>query len=137
MRRTQANPVHKKLKLGPNELACLAEQYLDPTGVPSVDQTIWLRRGANVSTGGDAIDATDSLTQEHIDYVERAVSVFAGLRFCGVDVLIDPEGRADPWVIEVNSKPSVSPHHFPWEGQPRDAMAAVLEAMFPNLPPRR
>ena len=134
-RRASRNPVHKELSIGRIESQHLARQGLTSTSIPAEGRTVWLRGAANVSTGGDAIDATDDLTAAEVEYIERAVAVFPGMRFCGVDVLLDRDSGADPWIVEVNSKPSVAPHHYPWEGQPRDVMTAVLEAMFPNLPP--
>lgn len=135
-RRARRNPVHGKLALGETEAHYLREQGLTVSATPGADQVVWLRGGANVSTGGDAVDATDNLTEQEIEAIEGAVRSFPGMRLAGVDVLVDRETGGEPWILEVNSKPSVSPHHFPWEGKSRDVMSTVLEAMFPALSAR-
>lgn len=132
-RRTRENPVHKRLRLGDPEVHHLGLQGLTTDSVPPAGAIVQLRSAANVSTGGDAADATDDLTPEAIAYVERAARAIPGLRMAGFDVLLDGAADAEPWILEVNSIPMVSPHHFPWEGQPRDVMSVVLEALFPAL----
>lgn len=133
-RARRRNSVHRKLQLGQIERAHLSRQGLSPDTVAEANATVWLRGAANVDTGGDAIDATDELRPHEIAYVERAVRELPGLGLCGFDVLLDHETGADPWILEINASPVISPHYFPWQGQPRDVMSRVLEAMFPNLP---
>src|SRR5690625_3536426 len=134
-RRTRGNLVHKKLTVGETEAHYLNEQGLTDSSTAAAGLVVWLRGAANVSTGGHAIDATEDLTSQDGAAIQAALRAFPGSRLAGVDVLLDREGGGPPWILEVNSKPSVSPHHFPWEGQPRDVMTKVLEAMFPALPP--
>lgn len=132
-RRLSANPVHKSLHLGEVELRSLRAQGKTTHTIPADAEIVHLRRAANVATGGDAVDATDDLAPEEVDYVERAVRSIPDLRFCGIDLLTDLEAGLDPWILEVNSNPSVSPHHYPWGGQPGDVISALLEAMLPDL----
>lgn len=132
-RRMCANPVHKQLKLRGPEIRHLKVQGLTADSVPAAADVVQLRSAANVSTGGDAVDATDDLSPEAIAYVERAGRAIPGLRMGGFDVLLDGRSDAEPWILEVNSIPMISPHHFPWDGQPRDVMSVVLQALFPAL----
>lgn len=37
-----------------------------------------------------------------------------------------------PCVLEVNSSPMISGHHFPWVGQERDVAGILLDAMLPT-----
>ncbi|MFR1927028.1 MAG: hypothetical protein ACLS2V_13595 [Clostridium paraputrificum] len=50
-----------------------------------MDENIILRENANISTGGIAIDCTDDICEENIDYCIRAAKVL-GLDICGIDI---------------------------------------------------
>lgn len=137
-RSARDNPVHKKVRLGEVERAYLAHQGISPDSIPAAGVTVPLRGAANVSTGGDALDATDDLWPHEITYIENAIREIPGLRVCGSDVLLDRTTDnhatgADPWILEINASPVISPHYFPWQGRPRDVMNNILEAMFPAL----
>lgn len=126
--------IHKNIVLGNIELEQLKEQQLDPHAVPRLDQRVYLRSTSNLHTGGDAIDATSEISDKEREFVEQAAQSFPGLRVAGLDVLM-PRKLDDgefPGVIEVNPRPMISMHHFPWAGQKQDAAGAVLDAMFPK-----
>lgn len=133
-RRRRANPVHKLLPLGEVELHYLQMHNMGADSVPPADQTVWLRGAANVDTGGDAVDATDDLRPHEVDYVQRVAREIPELGLGGFDVLLDRQGNDDPWILEINASPVISPHYFPWQGRPRDVAGSVLDAMFPDLP---
>ena len=137
-RSARDNPVHKKIRLGEVERSHLAHQGINTESIPPAGARVSLRGAANVSTGGDALDASDDLRLHEITYIEDAIREIPGLRVCGFDVLLDrtTENRdtgADPWILEINASPVISPHYFPWQGRPRDVMSNILEAMFPAL----
>lgn len=72
-------------------------------------EKLFLLDNANLSTGGDAIDVSDTI---HPDFKKIAVALTAdmGLRLCGVDLMIDGDITAAPkdyWVIEINSAPGL------------------------------
>lgn len=110
----------------------LARQGLTSDSVVEQGRTIYLRGTANLHTGGDVADATDDLTAEEIAEVEAASRAIPGLRVAGFDVLLPREpGHGPLSILEANSNPMISGHHFPWFGSGRDAAGAVLDAMFP------
>ncbi len=69
-----------------------------------------LRSNANLSSGGDAVEALDTI---HSGFVKLAVAITAemGLRLCGVDLLLRTGSLADPpsdyVVIEINAAPGL------------------------------
>ncbi len=77
--------VLSKIKLDAIALAVLADQGLTPESVPAAGQTVLVRRNANLSTGGTAIDVT-----ERVHPAVAACAVDAaktvGLDVAGVDV---------------------------------------------------
>jgi len=132
-RRRRADPVHKQLSLGDMEQHYLELHGFSAKSVPAMGQPVQLRGAANVDTGGDAVDATATLRPQEIAYVEHAADQLPGLGLGGFDVLLDREGDEKPWILEINASPVISPHYFPWEGEPRDVAGLILEAMFPSL----
>lgn len=125
--------VHKKIAADAVGMVQLRKQGFGLDSVPDEGSTVYLRGNANLSTGGDIFDATDDLSSEEIAMVESAAEAIPGLRVAGFDVLLPRlEGHDSPSIIEINHNPAVSGHHFPWDGQPRDAAGAILNAMFPS-----
>ncbi len=64
---------------------------------------------ANLSTGGDAVDVTDTLHQSYFDLAIKTAKIM-GLQFCGVDIMCpDAEDALSEthWIIEVNGAPGL------------------------------
>lgn len=122
---------HSKLKLGAQERHTLKQQGLSPQDVPAAGQRIYIRQTSNLHTGGDAIDATDEISDKEREFIERAATAVPGLRVGGLDVLLPRGGKGEaPAVIEMNRSTGLRGHHLPWEGKPRDVAGAILDAMF-------
>ena len=120
----------KWLMLDAESTRILDTQGYNVQSVPPEGERVYLRRNSNISTGGDSIDVTDTMDQEIVQMVSKASSVISGLDICGIDVLIDEDKRAN--IIEINGTPGFNVHRYPWEGQPRDVAAMLVEAMFPS-----
>ncbi|MBD8531819.1 MULTISPECIES: cyanophycin synthetase [unclassified Massilia] len=99
-----------------------------PAGV-----TVDLRGNANLSTGGTAEDVTDLLPEETRDICIRAARTI-GLDVAGIDVICQdiaqPLREQGGGIIEVNAAPGIRMHQYPSRGTPRDAGAAIAEALF-------
>jgi D-alanine-D-alanine ligase-like ATP-grasp enzyme len=119
-------------------LGCLRRLGLSMKSVPKLGERIPLLDNANLSTGGDAVDVTDSI---HESFSRLAVRLTKdlGLRFCGVDLIV--QGSAcEPceayWVIEVNAAPGL--HHYATIGRRQKRIVdglywKVLQAMKDSL----
>jgi cyanophycin synthetase len=124
-----------KLRLDAIGLAVLSEQGMTPASIPAPGQVVVLRRNANLSTGGSAIDVTAQL---HPDMAARAVDAarVIGLDIAGIDVVCLDVGRPlDEQlgvVVEVNAAPGLRMHLEPSEGTPRAVGEAIIETMFPT-----
>ncbi|WP_168198631.1 ATP-grasp domain-containing protein [Nesterenkonia sp. NBAIMH1] len=111
----------------------LASAGMTLDSVPARGQRVWLRSNSNVSSGGEAHDATDDLTAEEIAMAEEVAKAVPGLRVAGLDMLLPRDGKGDaPHILEVNSSPLMTGHHYPWAGESRDVAAMLVEAMFPE-----
>jgi D-alanine-D-alanine ligase-like ATP-grasp enzyme len=128
-RQRRDNPIHKLLQVDDDVLRTLRGDGLSLGSRPAAGVVVWLRKASNISLGGDAVDATDRVDPSHVALVARAAAALPGLRLAGFDVLIN---GGHGTILEVNSAPMLSMHHFPWEGQPRDVMAEVVNALFPR-----
>ena len=78
--------VLSKIKLDAISLAVLADQGFTPESVPPAGTIVLIRRNANLSTGGTAIDVTERV---HPEVAARAVDAakIVGLDIAGIDVV--------------------------------------------------
>ncbi len=118
----------------------LAEREMTPDSVPAAGEVVYLRRTANISTGGTAIDVTDVIHPDNRLMAERAIQG-VGLDIGGVDFLspdITQSWRdAGGAICEINAGPGMRMHIAPSEGQGRDVGGAVMDMLFPTGAPSR
>lgn len=121
------------------EIDAQAERLMQGAGVTAetvleAGRLFYLRSTANLSTGGTAIDVTDTVHPDNKDMAERAV-VAIGLDVGGVDFLIDDITKSykdiGGAIVEVNAAPGFRMHVAPSEGTPRDVSGKVMEMLFP------
>ncbi len=118
----------------------LATLGYDRTTVPAEGELVYLRSTANLSTGGTAIDVTDTVHPDNRQMAIRAVKAI-GLDIGGVDFLtrdISESYRdAGGGICELNAGPGFRMHVAPSEGKSRDVGGAVLDMLFPQTAPSR
>ncbi|NET48174.1 MAG: cyanophycin synthetase [Merismopedia sp. SIO2A8] len=119
--------------------------FLDKKGysldtVLDAGEVFYLRSTANLSTGGIAIDRTDSIHPENIWIAER-VSRIIGLDIAGIDVVTSdisqPLRAVDGVIVEVNAAPGLRMHFAPSEGIARNVAEPILNMLFPPGTPTR
>ncbi|MGP9553106.1 MULTISPECIES: hypothetical protein [unclassified Halomonas] len=107
----------------------LKKQSLNLDSVIQENKKIYLRKEANLSTGGDSIDAFDQLPSSVFDVCVRAVTAIPGLELGGVDIFYDQStGRCS--VIEVNCNPGCGGHLYPAKGESRDVASLIWKHTF-------
>jgi cyanophycin synthetase len=113
--------------------AVLARQGYGCDSVPPAGVTVELRGNANLSTGGTAEDVTDLLPEETRAICVRAART-VGLDVAGIDIVCEDISRPlrgqNGGIVEVNAAPGIRMHQYPSRGTPRDAGAAIVEALF-------
>lgn len=115
----------------------LGERGMGLDHVPPAGEVVVLRRAANLSVGGTAVDVTDDVHPEVRSACERAARV-VGLDVCGVDIVTsDIAAPLDGGVVEVNASPGLRMHVSPTAGVPRDVGEAVVDLLYPPGSPAR
>ena len=112
----------------------------DKNTVPAAGELVYLRSTANLSTGGTAIDVTDTIHPDNREMAVRSIKAI-GLDIGGVDFLckdISESYRdAGGGICEVNAGPGFRMHVAPSEGTSRDVGGAVVNMLFPPDSPSR
>lgn len=105
---------------------------MSAASAPFERQKIHPRKTSNIHRGADAVDATDELHEhERRSVVDEAARVVPGPLVADFDLLIPRRlGEGDPAILEVNPFSMISMCHFPADGQSRDVVASIVDAMF-------
>jgi D-alanine-D-alanine ligase-like ATP-grasp enzyme/acylphosphatase len=102
----------------------LSRQGLTRRSVPAAGRRVRLRAEANLSLGGISREVLDSTHRSVRELAVAAVAAIPGLPYAGLDILMDdhrlPVDQQRVHIIEVNSRPVQSLHHFPMYGPPRN-----------------
>src|SRR5690606_30912761 len=120
----------------------LARQAHGPGSVPAAGERVWLRRNANLSTGGTGRDVTGDVHPEVADLCVRAAAA-VGMDVCGIDLRLPavdappPAERGAAAILEVNAAPGLRMHLAPHEGTPRDVAGDIVDLMYPPGTPSR
>jgi len=118
----------------------LSKLGYDRKSVPAKDEVVYLRSTANLSTGGTAIDVTDTIHPDNREMAERTIMAI-GLDIGGVDFLTDDITKSyrdtGGGICEVNAGPGFRMHVAPSEGTPRDVAGPVIDMLFPPDQPSR
>ncbi len=123
-----------KIKLDPVGLAVLAEQGYTPDSVPPIGQMVLIRRNANLSTGGTAIDVTERV---HPAVAARAIAAAraVGLDIAGIDIIAHdisrPLEEQGGMAVEVNAAPGLRMHLEPSAGISRPVGEAIVDLLYP------
>ena len=111
----------------------LAEKGYTGKTVPEKGETVPLRRTANISTGGTAVDMTARVHPDNRDMAVRAVEAL-GLDVAGVDFLTPDISRSyrdvGGAICEVNITPGLRAHWVA-EGESPDVVGPILDMLFP------
>jgi cyanophycin synthetase len=126
--------VLSKIKLDEIALAVLSDQGFAPDSTPPVGVTVLIRRNANLSTGGTAIDVTERVHPAVAACAIDAAKII-GLDIAGIDVVAQdisrPLNEQSGVIVEVNAAPGLRMHLEPSVGISRPVGEAIVDILFP------
>jgi cyanophycin synthetase len=129
-----------RLELDHQAETLMKKAGIDASTVLPEGESFFLRSTANLSTGGTAIDVTDTVHPDNRQMAERAVRA-VGLDVGGVDFLIPDITKSykdiGGAIVEINAAPGFRMHVAPSEGQSRDVAGKVMDMLFPPGTPTR
>lgn len=111
----------------------LEQQGLSLNNVLERDRTVYLRKVANLSSGGFSIDATHNV---HPDIIILAQDVAQHFRLTCLGIDVIAQDLSQSWkdgsfgIIEINSAPGISMHLRPAIGDSVDVTSAILNTFF-------
>lgn len=120
-----------RIELDQEARTCLARQNLEVASIPESGRFIPLRRTANISTGGTAVDVTANIHPDNRALAERAARII-GLDIAGVDLLCPDITHS--WrevggaICEVNAQPGFRVHWL--ADSSRDINGEVVSWLF-------
>ncbi|MEI7876208.1 MAG: acetate--CoA ligase family protein, partial [Alphaproteobacteria bacterium] len=123
-----------RLELDDQAKRLLEENDYTEKTVPAEGEEVYLRKTANISTGGTAVDVTDTIHPDNKLMAERAIQAI-GLDVGAVDFLTTDITKSyretGGGICEVNAGPGLRMHIAPSEGKPRDVGGAIMDMLFP------
>lgn len=112
----------------------LKKQNKNLNYIPQLLEKTYLRQESNLAKGGVSINMTHELPLFFKKLALKTLSSFPGLKLAGLDVLCPDIHAQNPdyVILEVNSNPGLTMHHFPAVGQAENVAQLVCDVMFPN-----
>lgn len=122
---------NRPIKIDENLKEFLDDKNLTLSSIPNPGERVFLRRQGAYLKERDPVDITDKLPEKIKEIAIKATQAIPGLNHCAVDMLVN-ESTGEGVVNEVNSRPQISNHLFPLEGQARDIPAEIIDYYFPE-----
>ncbi len=123
-----------RIELDNQAKGLLEERGYTADTVPADGEEVYLRKTANISTGGTAVDVTDTIHPDNKLMAERAIQAI-GLDVGAVDFLTTDITKSyrdtGGGICEINAGPGLRMHIAPSEGTPRDVGGAIMDMLFP------
>ncbi|WP_026934258.1 hypothetical protein [Christiangramia echinicola] len=104
----------------------LHEEY-----VPPKNEIHQICEISNLSKGGDSIDVTEEISQYHKQLAIKICEKF-NLPFAGIDIIIPDLHKEYYEVLEINERPMISMHSYPYKGTNRFAEKYLLDHLLKN-----
>eukprot|EP00828_Plagiopyla_frontata_P027681 TRINITY_DN3591_c0_g2_i1.p1 TRINITY_DN3591_c0_g2~~TRINITY_DN3591_c0_g2_i1.p1 ORF type:complete len:911 (-),score=144.48 TRINITY_DN3591_c0_g2_i1:845-3577(-) len=126
-----------KIKIDSELIIILRNQNFKLDDIPKINEKVILRQNANLSTGAIAVDCTNKICEENIDYCIRAAKTI-GLDICGIDICTNdiskPLDKDKGIIMEVNAAPGIRMHCYPYRGDKQDVGKAIVKMLYDGKP---
>ncbi len=127
-RRAAATGGESKIRLDAETERCVAEAGYSLDDVLPADTQIYVRKTANLHTGGTIHDVTGML---HPTLVEAAVQAARAISIpvTGIDFIVKSPTMPEYWFIEANERPGLANH------EPQPTAERFIDLLFPQSMP--
>jgi cyanophycin synthetase len=119
----------RDIKIDSYTLLMLRRKGFTLDSIPALDETVYLRKAANIAEGGTSIDFTNKISPELKALAINASKVLK-LPCAGVDIMTEDISSDKGVIIEVNPRPHVIIHHHPHVGVRRYPGQEILKMLF-------
>ncbi len=122
------------IKVDEQSLAMAAEKGFSLESIVPKGEVVYLKKTANLSTGGTSTDVTDLVHPYNVFMAERIARII-GLDICGIDIMAEdlstPLNESGGAVLEVNAAPGFRMHISPAVGLARNVAEPVIDMLYP------
>jgi GNAT-family acetyltransferase (TIGR03103 family) len=127
-RRAAATGGESTIPLDAETERCVAEAGYSLDDVPALDAQVFVRKTANLHTGGTIHDVTGIL---HPTLVEAAVQAARAINIpvTGIDFIVKSPTMSEYWFIEANERPGLANH------EPQPTAERFIDLLFPQSMP--
>ncbi|EKD49308.1 MAG: cyanophycin synthetase [uncultured bacterium] len=122
-----------KIKMNDEVKRTLAKKELTFDSVPSSKETVFLRKNANLTTGGETNEITDTVPNETIQMCKK-IAVAVNLNIVGIDIISQdiskPLSQNNGKIIEINDNPGFNGFLFPTKGKSYNPSEKIVQMLF-------
>jgi cyanophycin synthetase len=120
----------------PDGMRCIERQGLSLDSVIEKGRIVPLLFVSNVSYGGTCHRLTEGVHSDYLRLAQEAFSLFPGLVYLAVDLLVENIGQpyvpTNAVISELATYPGYSLFLLPSEGPPVDIVARIIDRLFPE-----
>ena len=109
----------------------LARQDLNLQDIPMLGDKVFVRRTANLATGGETIDITNKINPKIKNMAIRAAKELQ-MSVAGFDFMCRDYTKDKGFFIEVNPIPGFMMHHYPHHGRKRNPAKKLIQMLIKN-----
>jgi GNAT-family acetyltransferase (TIGR03103 family) len=124
-RREAATDGESSIPMDDETLRCVRMAGFDMSDILPRDESITVRRTANLHTGGTIHDVTEILHEESRNAAITAARTL-GIPVVGMDFIVQDPAKPDYAVIEANERPGLANH------QPQPTVERFIDLLFPQ-----
>jgi len=108
----------------------LIENKITENTIPKKNKIVYLRKNANVSTGGRSFECNSRVNPKYKKLAIKLAKIFK-IRFCTVDLIAPNINKYEKFsIIELNESPGFDIHEVPFAGKSFPVAEHLVKAMF-------
>src|SRR5699024_677860 len=119
------NLMSRKIKLDDEAIENIKSAGYTISSVLPKDKVLFLKN--KVTLEADVLEANNILNENQQGLLLEMIKSIEGLHLCGIDIMINEETN-QMTIIELNTRPMLGYHMFPYKGEPNDVMSLFIDS---------